>query len=510
MDAAPSPRSRSAPLEVASAPIPTPVRRVPRTRVREPLRARAPRAGVRRDRRRRVAADPGALGVPDRGRPRLAPLRLRGPAAVGAADRRRRGTRHRALRQRPRGPRDRAGQQAAGLRRAGRGGRHRRRQPAARPACRPPGLRRRGRDPAVPRGPLGAAAVEQSRQGGRPPAARGRGRVAAAAGHRPDTGTTARYLETKQARFGHLRPVGAGLDELPAAPVDVGSLLGSLRPRADRPARRPEVRPDARRADRHPDRRREVDQRGDRTAGGARDAGRLRRRPRRGAHPAAGRPAAHRADGPGCVAAARGPGLDAAHPADREGALRRRRHRDPVPARTPIPARRRALAATGAMVRDVAAGPDGLAIDEVLRLLRSLGVASLLVEGGGRVITSMLRAGGGRPGGRVAVADHHRFGRRGGRSRSASTASPTASGSSTGRSSSPATTSCSASTWRTRPRSRARDRRAEDVRRHRRDARARVGGADRPALPTRSGTRSSPGPRGRSSRGSGCRSACRR
>jgi riboflavin biosynthesis pyrimidine reductase len=45
------------------------------------------------------------------------------------------------------------------------------------------------------------------------------------------------------------------------------------------------------------------------------------------------------------------------------------------------------------MVRDVAGGPDGLRIPEVLALLRSLGVESLLVEGGGRVITSMLQAG---------------------------------------------------------------------------------------------------------------------
>ena len=45
------------------------------------------------------------------------------------------------------------------------------------------------------------------------------------------------------------------------------------------------------------------------------------------------------------------------------------------------------------MVREVGDGPGGLAIDEVLRVLRSLGVVSLLVEGGGRVITSMLRAG---------------------------------------------------------------------------------------------------------------------
>jgi 3,4-dihydroxy 2-butanone 4-phosphate synthase/GTP cyclohydrolase II len=56
------------------------------------------------------------------------------------------------------------------------------------------------------------------------------------------------------------------------------------------------------------------------------------------------------------------------------------------------PTRRRALESTGVAVREVAAGPDGLRIDEALQLLRSLGVESLLVEGGGRVITSMLHA----------------------------------------------------------------------------------------------------------------------
>jgi riboflavin biosynthesis pyrimidine reductase len=57
------------------------------------------------------------------------------------------------------------------------------------------------------------------------------------------------------------------------------------------------------------------------------------------------------------------------------------------------PVRRQELASAGVMVREVAGGPEGLLMDEVLRLLRSLGVVSLLVEGGGRVITSMLRAG---------------------------------------------------------------------------------------------------------------------
>jgi riboflavin biosynthesis pyrimidine reductase len=56
------------------------------------------------------------------------------------------------------------------------------------------------------------------------------------------------------------------------------------------------------------------------------------------------------------------------------------------------PARRRQLAAAGATVRGVAPAPEGLRVDDVLRLLRSLEVTSLLVEGGGRVITSMLRA----------------------------------------------------------------------------------------------------------------------
>jgi riboflavin-specific deaminase-like protein len=56
------------------------------------------------------------------------------------------------------------------------------------------------------------------------------------------------------------------------------------------------------------------------------------------------------------------------------------------------PARRAALVSAGATVRDVAPGPEGLRVDDVLRLLRSLGVGSLLAEGGGRVITSLLRA----------------------------------------------------------------------------------------------------------------------
>jgi 3,4-dihydroxy 2-butanone 4-phosphate synthase/GTP cyclohydrolase II len=55
-------------------------------------------------------------------------------------------------------------------------------------------------------------------------------------------------------------------------------------------------------------------------------------------------------------------------------------------------ARRAALVAAGAVVRDVAAGPGGVSIEAALQLLRASGVASLLVEGGSRVITSLLAA----------------------------------------------------------------------------------------------------------------------
>src|SRR3954466_12760289 len=44
------------------------------------------------------------------------------------------------------------------------------------------------------------------------------------------------YLDTKQRRLGHLAPTGAALAEPPAAPVDVGTLLGELEPHSDRPS----------------------------------------------------------------------------------------------------------------------------------------------------------------------------------------------------------------------------------------------------------------------------------
>jgi GTP cyclohydrolase II len=200
------------------------------------------------------------------------------------------------------------------------------------------------------------------------------------------------YLQTKQARFGHLRPAGAGLDELPEASVDVGALLGPLRPRADRPA---VVLKYAQTMD-------------GRIATHTGDAKWISGEPeRRVAH-------AMRAGCDAVLVGARTLLQD-----DPQLTVRMVPGASPLRVvldstlRTPLtakvlsddaatlilcrpdadPARRRELAATGVMVRDVEGDPEGLSIPAVLGLLRSLGITSLLVEGGGRVITSILQAG---------------------------------------------------------------------------------------------------------------------
>ena len=77
-----------------------------------------------------------------------------------------------------------------------------------------PRLRRRGGGAGCPRRPVGAAAVQQPGQG------RAASRGTASRSSRcsrwppPPHGRNRAYLETKQARFGHLRPTGRGLDEL--------------------------------------------------------------------------------------------------------------------------------------------------------------------------------------------------------------------------------------------------------------------------------------------------------
>jgi GTP cyclohydrolase II len=200
------------------------------------------------------------------------------------------------------------------------------------------------------------------------------------------------YLATKQARLGHDRPAGTTLEELPAAPVDVGRLLGPQRPRADRPnvVLKYAQTMDGRIATR--------------TGDAKWISGESERRV---AH-------AMRAGCDAVLVGARTMLQDDPQLTVRmvPGASPMRVVLDST-LRTPVtakvlsddaatlilcrpgadPARRRELAATGVMVREVAGGPEGLRIADVLRLLRSLDVASLLVEGGGRVITSMLQAG---------------------------------------------------------------------------------------------------------------------
>ena len=199
------------------------------------------------------------------------------------------------------------------------------------------------------------------------------------------------YLETKEQRLGHLRPTGDGLDRPPGRPVDVAALLGTPRPRADRPyvvlkyaqtvdGRIATRTGDARWISGEPERRVAHAMRAgsDAVLVGAgtllQDDPQLTVRMVPGASPLRvvldsrlrmPLTAKVLSDDAATVILCR-PGAD--------------------------PGRARALTATGAVVREVAGAPDGLDIAAALRLLRSLGVASLLVEGGGRVITSLLRA----------------------------------------------------------------------------------------------------------------------
>jgi GTP cyclohydrolase II len=199
------------------------------------------------------------------------------------------------------------------------------------------------------------------------------------------------YLETKQARLGHLGATGPGLDELTAAPVDVGTLLGSLNPHTDRPyvvlkyaqtldGRIATRTGDAKWISGEPERQVSHAMRSgvDAVLVGARtllqDDPQLTVRMVPGASPLR----------VVLDSALRTPLTAKVLSDDAATVILCRPDADP--------ARRAGLVSAGATVRDVAPGPEGLRVDEVLRLLRSLGVGSLLVEGGGRVITSLLRA----------------------------------------------------------------------------------------------------------------------
>jgi 3,4-dihydroxy 2-butanone 4-phosphate synthase/GTP cyclohydrolase II len=199
------------------------------------------------------------------------------------------------------------------------------------------------------------------------------------------------YLETKEARLGHRRPAGSGLDELPAAPVDVARLLGSQQPRGHRPhvvlkyaqtidGRIATRTGDARWISGEPERRVAHAMRAgcDAVLVGARtllqDDPQLTVRMVPGASPLR----------VVLDSTLRIPLTAKVLSDDAATLILCRPDADP--------ARRRALASTGAMVREVPGGPEGLRVADVLRVLRGLRVASLLVEGGGRVITSMLQA----------------------------------------------------------------------------------------------------------------------
>ena len=144
-----------------------PVRRVPGGRLpQHGGRGGAHGPGAGRDRHRHRCPGAAALGVPHRGRARLAALRLRATAGGRAADGGRGGPGCRGLPARPRGAGDRAAAQARRLPAAGRGARHRGRQPRPRAARRCARLQRRRADPRRPRRHVGAAAHQQPGQAG--------------------------------------------------------------------------------------------------------------------------------------------------------------------------------------------------------------------------------------------------------------------------------------------------------------------------------------------------------
>lgn len=200
------------------------------------------------------------------------------------------------------------------------------------------------------------------------------------------------YLRTKERRFGHVRPVGGDPGPLPGLPIDVSTLIGRVRPRTDRPY---VVVSFAQTVD-------------GRIATASGDSKWIScEEERRVAH-------ALRAACDGVLV-----GSGTVLQDDPELTVRMvpganplrvvldSRLRTPPTARvlagdagtvllaaSPIdPARRAGVESAGAAVRLVQPGPDGIDLTAALHLLRAMGVTSLLVEGGSRVITSLLSGG---------------------------------------------------------------------------------------------------------------------
>ena len=200
------------------------------------------------------------------------------------------------------------------------------------------------------------------------------------------------YLDTKEARFGHVMPAGEQLTQLPTTSIDVGVLLGSPVPGPERPfvvvkyaqtldGRIATFTGDAKWISGEPERRISHAMRAgcDAVLVGAetvlRDDPQLTVRMVSGASPLRvvldsklrTPPSAQVLSDDAATLILCGPDAD--------------------------PGRRAELLAAGVTVREVPRAPDGLDLGAALLLLRSMGVDSLLVEGGGRIITSMLHAG---------------------------------------------------------------------------------------------------------------------
>jgi 3,4-dihydroxy 2-butanone 4-phosphate synthase/GTP cyclohydrolase II len=201
-----------------------------------------------------------------------------------------------------------------------------------------------------------------------------------------------RYLATKQARFGHVRPAGEQFAQLlPTTSVDVGSLLGSPVRRPDRPyvVVKYAQTLDGRIATSTGDSKWISGERERRVSHGMRaacdavlvgvgtvlnDDPQLTVRMASGASPLRivldstlrTAPTAQVVSDAAATLVLCGPDAD--------------------------PGRRVQLLAAGVAVREIPPGPHGLDIAAALREVRTLGVESLLVEGGAGIITSLLRA----------------------------------------------------------------------------------------------------------------------
>jgi GTP cyclohydrolase II len=198
------------------------------------------------------------------------------------------------------------------------------------------------------------------------------------------------YLAAKAARLGHLRPAGNALPEPPSEPVDVASLIGTVRPRPDRPYVMVKYAQtlDGRIATRTGDSKwisGEAERRVSHALRAACDAVLV------GSHTAA-------CDDPQLTvrlvpgaspirvlldSALRTPAAAKVFDGDATTVVYCRR-----PANRH---RKSALEAAGVAVREIAGASRGLDLTKVLADLRADGVRSVMVEGGGKVITSLMR-----------------------------------------------------------------------------------------------------------------------